>query len=170
MALTRAGFRLLSDDRIFCFLQNGRIAAYGLPRPLKLRPEAASWFDELRDRQPTIAQDGEHVFLCEQDELHEERSARMCEPEALIFLKQQPGPFFQITPIRRDVVRTSIESDLLAEAPDGLDAQETVLDYLTLLPCWQLEYGGSPQSIAEQISAAVFGNRRFASQTSGGRT
>ncbi|MGH9494881.1 MAG: hypothetical protein ACRD3B_07795 [Candidatus Sulfotelmatobacter sp.] len=158
MALTRRGFRLLSDDRIFCALQKRRIAAYGLPRPLKLRHEAASWFDELRDREPTLSPDGKRVFYCEPDERDEERSARICEPQALIVLKQRPSPMFRMTPIGADEVRSMVEADLLVEAREAADAQQTVLDHLTMLPCWWLEYGGNPHSIAERIEAAVLRN------------
>src|ERR1700722_12588323 len=86
LALIEAGFRLLSDDRTFCSFKEGNLLAHGLPRPLKLRRDAAAWFEELRDREPTDVQSGERVFYCEPNRPFGRQSLSACEPRALLFL------------------------------------------------------------------------------------
>ena len=66
MALTEAGFRFLSDDRIFCSIKQGKLLAWGMPAPpAQAQREAAAWFEEFRDREPQDVQNGERVFHCE---------------------------------------------------------------------------------------------------------
>ena len=158
-ALTQVGFRLLSDDRVFCSLKPQGIVAYALPRPLKLRPDAARWFQDFRDLEPNGLQNGEPVLFCEPENLDARQSQLTCQPRALIFLERQPNPFFRMTQIGRDAVRPCLEEDLLAESSWVAEQQENVLDRLSLLPSWTLQYNGNPASIAAQLSDAVFNDR-----------
>jgi hypothetical protein len=157
-ALTQVGFRLLSDDRVFCSLQPQGIVACALPRRLKLRPDAARWFQDFRDLEPNGLQNGEPVLFCEPKNL-DARAQLTCQPRALIFLERQPNPFFRMTRIGRDAVRPRLEEDLLAESFWAAKQQENVLDRLSLLPSWKLQYNGDPGSIAAQLSDTVFNDR-----------
>lgn len=152
MAMTEAGYRLLSDDRTFCSIKHGSLQAYGLPRPLKLRREAASWFDELRDREPTDLQGGERVFYCEPNQSFRARSSPMCEPRALILLDRQEGESLKLTRAGRSEVLPVITADLLEETRDDMEKQERILDHVLALPCWRLQYGGRPQATAVKIA------------------
>jgi len=158
MALTKAGFKLHSDDRTFCSLKQERILAYGLPRPLKLRRDGASWFDGIRDQEPNAVQGDERVFYCEPDQRFGERASSGCEPRALIFLDRQQDSSFCLTRMRRSEVKACVEKDLLMETPEVIRRQERILNNLPALPCWNLRFGGAPQVIAEQIVSAFFDN------------
>jgi hypothetical protein len=149
MALTEAGFRLLSDDRTFCSSARGKLQAWGLPRPLKLRREAASWFEEFRDREPKDLQNGERVFHFEP----KQRSIPKCEPQLLVFL-ERGGRGFAMAPMKKSELRSRIEADLLAEVPDAIRKQAASLDELLSLPCCLLRYGGQPQEIAQRLAAS----------------
>lgn len=157
MALHAAGFALLSDDRTFCSVRNGRLSAWGLPRPLKLRREAASWFDEFRDREPTDVQNGERVFHFEP----KQRDAFQCEPRLLVFLQRTEERSFSMIPMKRSSARTRIESDLLAEAPEAVRRQSETLERLLPLPCCTLRYGGRPQEIAERLAESFVKSDKF---------
>jgi hypothetical protein len=164
MALAMSGCRLISDDRTFCSLRDEKVVISGLPRPLKLRREAASLFEHLRGCETNAVQAGEPVFYCEPDPGQASNSA--CEPVALIFLDRQPdvqgqkrASHFLLTPMIRSEVRSRIEADLLAESPAAAKKQEQVLDHLFSLPCWRLQYAGPPQEIANQLCATFFDNR-----------
>jgi len=154
MALHAAGFRLLSDDRTFCSLAHGKSVAWGLPKPIKLRREAASWFDEFRGQEPTDIQNGERVFHFEP----KQRSAPKCQPRLLVFLEQQRELGFSMIRMNRKAAKLQIEKDLLPETPDAIRRQAECLDEIVALPCFLLRYGGRPQEIAERLSA-TFLNR-----------
>jgi hypothetical protein len=148
MAFTEAGFQLLSDDRTFCSLTHGQLQAWGLPRPLKLRREAASWFDDFRGHEPTDVQNGERVFHFEP----KLKSAAKCNPQLLVFLERQEQCGFSVIPIKRNDARSRIEKNLMAEAPEAIRKQAGCIDELLFLPCCLLRYGGQPQVIADQLA------------------
>lgn len=155
MAFTEAGFQLLSDDRTFCSSAHGQLQAWGLPRPLKLRREAASWFDEFRGKEPTDVQNGERVFHFEPIQ----SGAAKCCFQLLVFLERHESPRFSMIPINRDDAKSRIEKDLMAETPDAIRKQLACLDELLSLPRYLLSYGGRPQVIAGRL-ATFFLNRR----------
>jgi hypothetical protein len=152
MAMTEAGFRLLSDDRIFCSSRRGKLLAWGMPRPLKLRREAAAWFQEFRDREPGDVQNGELVFLCEPNRRFGWPSPLACEPQQLVFLERCQSPGFRMMHMARSEARSRIEQDLMAEVPEAVQKQTENIEMLLALPCWRLQYAGRPQVIAEQLA------------------
>jgi hypothetical protein len=152
MALTNAGFKFLSDDRTFCSVRNGKLVAWGLPRPLKLRRDSGIWFDNFRNREPTDVQNGERVFHFDPGL---QRASR-CEPRLLIVLEREENAIFEMTPMIRSQARSHIERDLLAESSEALREQEETLEQLLSVPSVMLRYGGRPQEVAEQLAASFF--------------
>lgn len=150
MALTKAGFNFLADDRTFCSHKHNKLAAWGLPRPIKLRQDGGSWFDDFRDREPGDVQNGEPVFHFDPGA---QRIAR-CEPRMLIVLERECCPGFAMSAMTGSQLRPLIEQDLLAESREALDSQEETLNYLLSIPCFRLRYGDEPQQVAEQIAAS----------------
>ena len=155
LAFSHAGFRLLSDDRTFCSLKRGRLRADGLPRPLKLRHEAAVWFEELRGLEPADLRNGERVFHCEPAGGLGQLGVHDCEPQRVVFLERQQRPGFCLTPMTQSQIRSRIEMDLMAEASDAIQRQTETIDRLLALPCWRLRYGGRPQEIVAQLVREV---------------
>jgi hypothetical protein len=150
MALTEAGFRFLSDDRTFCSLKHRRLQAWGLPRPLKLRRDSRTWFDDLRGREPSDVQNGERVFHVYPGP----RRIAQCEPRLLLLLERENRPGFAMTPTTCSQVRSYIEQDLLAESHKAVQRQEETLNHLLSVPCFMLRYGGRPQPVAAQLASA----------------
>ncbi len=161
MALVNAGFRLLSDDRVFCSLQNGKVQAYGLPRPLKLRRDAGKWFDEWKDREPIEVQNGENVFFWNSNGKAGQGPPAPCEPKALIFLERKESATFRVTAMDRNEARSRIESELMAESPAAVQKQQKTVDKLMGLPCCRLTYGGSPESVAGNLREMLLDENRF---------
>jgi hypothetical protein len=153
MALTQRGFRLISDDRIFCSLWHERLIASGLPRPLKLRSEAAHWFDDYRDREVIDIQRGERVFFCEETDVFQ--SEQHCEPRLLVFLEQQAEPGFCLLPIERSDALSRIEHELLAEEPGVVRMQSIIIDRMFSIPTRILRFGGPPQRIAGKLTESL---------------
>jgi hypothetical protein len=150
-ALTEVGFGFLSDDRTFCSLTQGKLQAWGLPRPLKLRRDAASWFEEFGDREPTDVQNGERVFHYEP----KQRAISNCGPLLMVFLERQERPGFSMTAMSKSEARSRLEKDLLAETPEAVRRQHEVLEEILSLPCCLLRYGGRPHVIAERLATSL---------------
>jgi hypothetical protein len=152
MALTKAGFKFVSDDRTFCSVKDGKLVAWGLPRPLKLRRDSGAWFDDFRDREPTDIQNGDLVFHFDPGL----QRASQCEPRLLAFLERDESTDFEMTPMTCSQALSQIEQDLLAESPEALRVQEETLEQLLSVSSIMLRYGGRPQQVAEQLAASFF--------------
>ncbi len=154
MALMRLGFRVLSDDRTFCSLREGKLLSYGLARPVKLRHDAGAWFEEFRTREPRDMQNGEPVFLWDANPIEANDKLEPCEPKVLILLDRQ-GDGCRIARMKRSEIRSRIEANLLPEITESVEGQDRVIDAVTSLPCWRLQCGARPEVIAEQIARLV---------------
>ena len=162
VALSQIGFSFLSDDRTFCSCKNGQVFAWGLPTQLKLRREAAAWFQELRKQEPKQEQ-GDPVFWLEPERNLGLNRARRCRPGLVIFLERQAASEFRLSRMSPDDSLGHLTKDLLAELPDGVAKRQETIEKLVEIPCWSLEYGGRPQIIAQRISQHVAGSTRATS-------
>jgi len=162
LALAQQGFQLLSDDRTFCSLRRGELWAWGLPRPLKLRREAASWFDELRAQEPNAIQNGERVF-------HHElkgRSVTHCRPRMFVFLERCDEHGISIAELEKGASKCRIEKELLPETSAAMQRQGSIVEELLSLSPYLLRYGGTPKEIASQL-AESFANWQHCQVTGG---
>jgi hypothetical protein len=152
MAFLEAGFRLLSDDRVFVSLKRSELLAFGLSRPLKLRRDATLWFQGFSSAKPTDRQDGESVYYFEPSPRTGQQAMQPCEPRVVVFLERRAATGFCMTPMDADDAKRAIEADVMAESPRAMETQRRTIDALLALPCWRLQYGGDgPQVVAEKI-------------------
>jgi len=149
VALSQRGFRFLSDDRTFCS-SAGELVAWGLPTPLKLRAESGQWFPQLGDR-PNGTQKGEPVFWLDPEDALGIQRAQRCQPRALIFLDRMQDTQFNLSRLSSVAAMSRLQTDLMAALPDESKKQSETLASLVALPCWLLQYCGSPQAIAQNI-------------------
>jgi DNA polymerase III delta prime subunit len=152
LALSKTGFGFLSDDRTFCSRGNGEVLAWGLPTRLKLRHEAAQWFRELPNLQPTETQEGSPDLWLDPESSLGLKRVRRCRPRAIIFLERQKASEFRLSRVSSAEALKRLNKDLMAELPDAVAKRSGTIDKLVDLPCWLLQYDGYPQAIAQQIS------------------
>jgi hypothetical protein len=169
MAMARAGFAFLSDDRTFCSAGKDGLSAWGVVPSLKLRHEAQIWFDELAHREPTDIQGGESILRLDPESQLGLTRAKFCEPESLIFLDQRDlgqreGPQFCLQSMSpRDAARR-LDQELMAEPPGLMENQRKVIQRLVAIPCWQLQYWGNPGVIVPQLARHLEGVSRGVSE------
>jgi hypothetical protein len=152
LAMSQMGFRFLSDDRTFCSVSDGEVTAWGLPTRLKLRPESRSWFQEVRKAQATDTFLGGQEFWCEPEHFFGVQRARQCRPHAVIFLERHEASEFQLTRMSSSEALSRLSRDLMAESSEASDRRSRTLAELVELPCWLLQYGGVPQTIAQNLA------------------
>ena len=150
LALAKIGFGLLSDDRTFCSLKNGEVLGWGLQTRIKLRPETAIWFQELRTEQLTDSHGGEPAFWLDPEGLNLKR-ARFCRPSSLIFLERQQAPQFSISRMSSVEALGRLNTDLTTELPDAVARRSEAVARLVEFPCWLLRSGGDPHTVARNI-------------------
>ena len=152
LALSQLGFGFLSDDRTFCSVENGEAQAWGLPTPLKLRPEAALWFDELREERLTDTRSGDPAFWLDPEHLIGVKRVRRSRPTSLIFLERGSTSEFRLSPMSSAEALSRLNGELMAESPEAAVRRTGTIKKIVELPCWLLRYGGQPQLVARQIS------------------
>lgn len=152
LALSRCGFGFVSDDRSFCSAENGIVQVWGLPTRIKLRPEAAGWFQELQDSNLLAGRNGNGDLWLEPEQLNGVRRVRQSRAASVIFLEQGDGVDFCLSPMSSEDAMNRIERDLIAELPDATAKRAETVQKIVELPCWLLQYGGQPQAIAREIT------------------
>lgn len=152
-ALSILGFRVLSDDRVFCSIQDNKLGVYGMPRPIKLRQDARRWFEELQFQRPGSVQNGEPVFLIGPGS----PCPHPCEPKAIVRLERS-GAGCCISAIEASEMRDQIESDLLAEPPEIVSEQKQVIERLLEVPCWHLQHNTHPEVTARHLIELLAAN------------
>ena len=152
LALCQQGFGFLSDDRTFCSLERAQIQSWGMPTPLKLRPEATLWFDELRKERLTDMRSGGPALWLEPEQIIGVKRVRQCRPTSLIFLDRRDTSEFRLSSMSSREALSRLESELTMELPEAAARRSRTLKGVVDLPCWLLEYGGQPQLVARQIS------------------
>ena len=151
LVLSQQGFGFLSDDRTFCSIKNSDVRAWGFPTPLKLRPEATLWFDELRKEKLTDTRSGGPAFWLDPECLVGVERVQQCRPTSLIFLERRDTSEFQLSPMSSTEALKRLNGDLMAELPEAAAKRSGTVNKIVELPCWLLQYGGQPHAIAQKI-------------------
>jgi hypothetical protein len=124
---------------------------WGLPTRLKLRREAAVWFRELRNEQPTDARAGEPALWLNPDDLLGLNRVQRCRPHSLVFLERHETSSIHFSEMSSTEALNRLNKDLMAELPDAVAKRSDTIARLVEYPCWLLQYGGKPHPIARNI-------------------
>lgn len=151
LALAQQGFALLADDRTFFSHREGRLVAWGVPTPLKLRLEAVAHFPELARLEPAETWKHEGVYEFEPESLFEVRRAAQCIPRWLVFLERDGGGF-ELTEMGPEEAAARFEQDIPSEEPETMKRQAETIGSLVTRECWRLRYGGEPKNVAEELA------------------
>ena len=153
LALARRGFSFLSDDWTYFSRFDGRLSAWGLLTRLKLPAEAAEFFPELGNLETVVSVNGEMAFEIEPEHELGVPRTRFCEPRRLIFLKRGTAPQFNLTRIAKAEAAAQLEKDLLEAPAETLRSQLDVIQCLVDCGCWGLQYGGTPETVAQNLAS-----------------
>jgi len=152
MALSQSGFGFLADDRTFCSLRDRTLSAYGLLTDLKLRKDSIVWFPEAR------LENGSHPnhseFRVSPESLGLFR-VRQCEPRLLIFLERHGPTRCRLAPLKKEEAANRLEAGLMVESSEVTLVQRRLIALVTELPCFVLQYGGTPQAIAKHLASCL---------------
>ncbi|MGO8792939.1 MAG: hypothetical protein ACLQVL_36890 [Terriglobia bacterium] len=150
-ALARNGFDFLSEDWTYFSRRDGELVAWGLPTQVKLLPDAASFFAELRDSQPVVTLNGEWAYLVDLASEAGRPRRRFCQPRWVLFLERKELPLFRLSRMGSSEAAARLERDLLAQSPDAERLQRTAVAALAECECWRLEFGGPPWATASAL-------------------
>jgi hypothetical protein len=146
-------------------MEKGEPRVWGLPTPLKLRPGAIQWFEELRNEQLTDTRSGGPAFWLDPERMAGVERVRQCRPTALIFLERRDlerrdlerrdAPEFRLTSLLSSDARNRLNRELMAESSEADQKRSETIDKIAELPCWLLHYSGPPRLIAQKIAQQI---------------
>ena len=155
LALSKAGFDYLSDDRTLIGEQQGRLLAWALSKEMKQRVESISQF-------PYLSQIKLNDTFKRADELRFDASkvpglhcVRCCEPRWLVFLERKNHLTFSLTYMSPEEAARQLESQLHREIPEVREKQRRTIENLVAGKCYRLEYGGDFHTVAGALRSLV---------------
>jgi hypothetical protein len=154
VALAQRNFDYISDDWTYCTVSSGMVTAHGTAARVKLLPDAARHFVQLKDHRIHTSMNGELAFEVPVEQAFGARLERQCTPRMLIFYCRTETLTSQFTPLDRSVARRYMEGSVEPLPPqlaEAAKARSSLMDAVAALPCWKFECGGNPARIAAEL-------------------
>ena len=154
-AMAQLGFSLLSDDWTYVSKQQSTLVAHGLCSTLKLLPDAASFFPELRRFTPRISLNGELAYEIDPAESMGLTVTGVSWPQSIFFLERAAATGCYLLRCRPQYVREFFEKNaerLPDEIPEAKAFRSSAIGTISALPAWIVRTGVSPQATAEYLN------------------
>jgi hypothetical protein len=132
-ALAKRGFAVVSDDWTYISRKDGGLVADGLSAPIKLLPDSARFFPELRKRSPHKTMNGELAFEIDPERFHPEGALTSCSPKWIFFLERTETAGCRFVPCTGAHTRGFFKSNaerLPEELPGAQAARSEIIDRL----------------------------------------
>jgi hypothetical protein len=155
VALTKAGFSLISDDWTYISQDGNQLLAHGLSAPVKLLPDAARFFPELKLQSPKMWFNGELAFEVDPQDIDHAPAKSASQPHWVMFLERTAGRGCDFTPYDATEAASFFESNaerLPEELPEASATRSRMIQAVAGSECWRVRSGESPQVTAEFIS------------------
>lgn len=162
LALSKEGFKYVSDDWTYISKCGNRIVAHGTSSPTKLLPDAVKHFQNVQGHDLQTSMNGQLGYEIDIEETFGVQVERECEPRWLIFLERMQRAGTEFTSMSTAQARSYVDCRVERLPPQLLEAaaiQEEAVTSLSLLPSWRFCYGGTPQFAAKELRT-FFVNRR----------
>lgn len=155
VALSRYGFSLVSDDWTYLTKDANGLTAHGLRAPVKLLPDAVSYFPELAAFLPVKSLNGEMAYEVNPHDVFSARVRSESAPSRILFLDRLEKPGCTFIPCQRSKARRFFEdnSERLPDEFGSFAAERSrIIDEFAKLDCWLVTTGDSPDQTAVAVS------------------
>lgn len=155
LSLALRGLAYLSDDCTYLTRSTSAVRCWGLPVPLKLLPDAATYFPQLCGLEPQRCLNDEIAYEVDPVELFGVDRVTSCQPRWLVLLERTEEP-------RADFRRASA-SEMVSRFAAGLEMlppcishqredQLVTIEGLANCECWVLRHGLTPSLVARELA------------------
>jgi len=155
LSLSRNGFSYLSDDCTYLSRTGPGIRAWGLPTPMKLLPDAVSYFPELVSLDPVLSLNGEWALNVDPTKISKVERCLSCVPRWLVFLerKEDSPPVIKQLSSREAASRLVIDLEMMpALMLDQYEYQLETINRLVNRECWVVQHGLKPEMLARLLA------------------
>lgn len=156
LALAKNGAHFISDDWTYVAYDDGQLYAHGMSVPIKLLPDAAEYFPELRRHDLQVSLNGELAYELPPGDSLKLRVEERCNPDCLVFYERVPTGEPDLIRLSgeqaREYIRASIEP-LPLQLSWIAEQRERIASRIAELPCWRFRHCGSPYLAAKTLHA-----------------
>jgi hypothetical protein len=155
LAMAQNGFAFLSDDWTYLSGADGDVLAWGFMTPVKLLPDAAKYFHELRGLELRVSLNGERAYEADPERVFGVQRSFCCEPRWLVFLERQQQPGHSLVRMPPQEAAARLEFDLALPPPELSQLQQiqrATIQSLVKRECWSLQHREDPHEIARVLA------------------
>jgi hypothetical protein len=155
LSLSRNGFSYLSDDCTYLSRTGTGMRAWGLPIPVKLLPDAVSYFPELVSLDPVLSLNGEWALSVDPTEISNVERCLSCAPRWLVFLERKMDSPPVIKPLTSWEAASRLVADLETMPPVIFDQYEYQLETVNRVvdrECCVVQHGLKPEPLARLLA------------------
>jgi hypothetical protein len=155
LSLSRNGFSYLSDDCTYLSRAGAGVRAWGLPTPVKLLPDAVSYFPELVSLDPVLSLNGEWALSVDPTEISNVERCLSCSPRWLVFLERTGDSPPVVKPLSSGEAASRLAADLETMPSVIFDQYEYQLETIHRLvgrQCWVVQHGLKPELLAQLLA------------------
>lgn len=172
MTLARRGLSLLSDEWTYISPRGEQgLDAWGLSLPVKLLPDAVTFFPELEPHEPAVSLNGEVAYEVDPEPVFGCKRSSHCLPEIFVLLERSSKEEASFTEVSMEEIVAYLANGL-EELPEVVahfrEPQVELLRRLGECKLVRFRFGGSPEEAASQVEG--FCDRYFAEKYPAGGT
>jgi hypothetical protein len=160
-ACARSGLQVLSDDVVHLRIDptNQQVRLWGRPWFLRLAPQTADLFPELRGLKPQLRSDHEWYLEIDVENQFPGSAIVSCEPEALVFLDRRRDAATQLQPLSLDSALERLMKDIYLSETSVIERHRQTLARLLQTKAYTLSYSGDPMKAVEVIRSILNARR-----------
>ncbi len=162
ITLARLGYRFLADEWTYLAEGNGEIQAWSLPVPVKLLPDAITFFPELSSYRCARSLNGELAYEVSPQECFTLSRAANCRVKCIVLLERSGERGCSIEPVSAAEAISRLSADiepLTGQLRHAYRQQLALLNRLSDVACMRALLNGPPLHAARTLDRAI--NRIF---------
>lgn len=155
LTLSLNGFSYLSDDCTYVSGSEEHVQCWGTSAPLKLVPDALTYFPQLADVEPSESLNGELAYQVDPAAVFGVQRTSHCDPRWILFIEKGPQSTVTFRKISPAEAADRLASDL-EQLPRSIavqrEGQLAMIEVLAQRGGWHLRHNMPPKALALAIS------------------
>jgi hypothetical protein len=158
ITLARLGYRFLADEWTYLAEGNGEIQAWSLPVPVKLLPDAITYFPELSSYRCARSLNGELAYEVSPHECFTLSRATNCRVKCIVLLERSAKRGCRIEQVSAAKTISQLTADiepLTGQLRHAYRQQLALLSRLSNVECTRVLFNGPPLQVARVLDRAL---------------
>jgi hypothetical protein len=158
ITLARLGYRFLADEWTYLAENNGEVLAWSIPVPVKLLPDAITYFPELSSYRCTTSLNGELAYEVSPQQCFTLSRAASCRVSTIVLLERSAERGCRIEPVASSEAISRLAADiepLTGQLGTAYQQQLALLRGLSHSVCIRILFNAPPLLAARALHRAL---------------